>query len=298
MKCFDRKYIGVSPNDQMRSYEFEEFENIPTKTDYILAYTGPNFDMFNEYTSGNVVMFWYEEPNCLVVPKMHDLIKENWSKIQKIFTICPHMVDFYNKRDNTDKWQFAFYPFNPKYTPVHGEKPYDVYYTGHSNHPIKRVFDTMRQYKECFVSSVFGDHMGVDYPTKLSLNAKSKVSVVHGILEWPEQHMNIARQYSEIPIFGQMNARREVPQMKSRIIEAAACKSLMLVYKDDWNYIESYFDEGVDFLYWKDLNDFKEKLHHVLNNYESFQPMIESAYNTLMNNFTTKHFFDQYLVNL
>lgn len=39
-------------------------------------------------------------------------------------------------------------------------------------------------------------------------------------------------------------------QVKSRMVEAAGCGAVMLVFNDGYNVIEQYYEPGVDFVYW------------------------------------------------
>ena len=81
-------------------------------------------------------------------------------------------------------------------------------------------------------------------------------------------------------------------------MEAAISKSVILSLHDPWNMIESYFEPGVDFIYWYDEKDLEEKIRHISEHYEDYLPMVENAYNKVINNWTTRHFFDTYLRNL
>jgi len=62
------------------------------------------------------------------------------------------------------------------------------------------------------------------------------------------------------------------------------------VKKDPWNIIEHYYTPDVDFVYFECLDELENKIKGILNNWESYQPMIESAYNKSLN-YTTKKLF-------
>ena len=111
-----------------------------------------------------------------------------------------------------------------------------------------------------------------DQLEKLNLISKSKITIVH----------NLTGNYT--------------PQLKSRPFEAALCKSLILCKKDDWNFIEEWFVEGEDFLYYNDSNDLKLLIDNILNNYDSYSNMIENSYNKAINNYTTRKFVEKYFI--
>jgi len=156
----------------------------------------------------------------------------------------------------------------------------------------------MEKYNPCFVCHNYGNHQGVNYTEKLTLNSKSKISITHGLLKWPPQFNCMADLYYDNEAFKLIKTHGIVPQFKTRNLEAAASKSLILCLYDPWNIIEEYFTPNVDFIYWYNIKDLEEKIQYILNHYDDYQPMIENAYNKLINNFTTKHYFDKYLKDL
>jgi hypothetical protein len=301
MKCIDRKYSALPLWDQsLYAYEFEEFESIPTKTNFNFIHILPDPIVYKQLN--DLVVFQTEFPNCLISGNLNniDVFKYN-SKIKKIITNCPFSVEYFNDYFHYDKFIFGFSPFNPKYMPKHDEKIYDAYYTGNINNSI--IFQTiplLEKFNSCFVCADYGINKGIGYEEKLALNAKSKISIVHGLLKWPPEYRENTHQFSGHKAFDHsiLKTKWAVPQMKSRIMEAAASKSLILYLRDPWNVIESYFDPNIDFIYWDTRKDLEEKINHILHNYDDYIPIIDHAYNTLMENFTIKHFFEQYLRDL
>jgi glycosyltransferase involved in cell wall biosynthesis len=49
-------------------------------------------------------------------------------------------------------------------------------------------------------------------------------------------------------------------------------------------------------MYFADEADLDRQLRYVLENYELFDLMRENAYNKAVNNYTTKHFVEKYLM--
>lgn len=148
-------------------------------------------------------------------------------------------------------------------------------YTGYANaNHINELLSVIVNYKYSFVSfnrsNPYVTHTNVSYTEKLNLISKSKITIVHNL------------------------NGNNTPQLKSRPFEAALCKSLILCKKDNWNLIEEWFVEGEDFLYYNDSNDLKSIIDDVLNNYDSYNQIIENCYNKAINNYTTKKFVEKF----
>jgi spore maturation protein CgeB len=88
-----------------------------------------------------------------------------------------------------------------------------------------------------------------------------------------------------------------VPQLKSRVFEAAFGRSLILCKRDPFNVIERYFEPGKEFVYY-DEGRFKETVKEILANYQNYEPIIERAYKRAIENYTTAKFVENYLEKL
>jgi spore maturation protein CgeB len=86
----------------------------------------------------------------------------------------------------------------------------------------------------------------------------------------------------------------EVPQLKSRVFEAAFCRSLILCKKDGFNVIEKYFTPNEEFVYYEE-GKLVETVNRVLTNYDAYLPVIDKAYNRAVAQYTTNAFFERYL---
>jgi hypothetical protein len=303
MKCSDPKYIALPPEDGARyTLDFTEFEPIPTKTDYTLIAIGSHPDVYKLYD--RIVMLWYELPNCLVHTDPSNLghysqITDLGDKFIKLIINCPFSVDYFNQMFNYDKCVWGFFPVKNKYIPAPQEKIFDVFYSGGLiDCPVSNAFPVMQEFKHCIVSFNGGTHQGVGYQEKLKLNAQSKISICHGLLSFSDRYKRCVDYHPHHPALELVKQYGIAPQMKIRTFEAAMCKSIILSLHDPWNMIESFLEPGKDFIYWYDEKDLKEKITHILANYDDYIPMIEHAYNTVVNNYTTKHFFETYLKDL
>ena len=81
-----------------------------------------------------------------------------------------------------------------------------------------------------------------------------------------------------------------IPQIKTRGFEAAFNKTLMLVKKDPWNFIEHWFEPGVDFVYYENEETLKSTIEDILNNWEEYTPIIENAFKKAVSKYTTQAF--------
>jgi hypothetical protein len=154
----------------------------------------------------------------------------------------------------------------------------------------------------------------VTHREKLKLISESKVTIVHNILfhnvfaarcvqNTPDFRSNGA--FAEIPDKSMLRSLWHailgkeyiVPQQKTRLFEAAFCRSLILCRKDRFNVIERFFEPGKEFVYYEE-GRLEETLERVLADYDSYKQTIENAYQRAMRDYTTDAFFEKYLKNL
>lgn len=296
MKCLPDKYITLNPQDQARFLNWKKFESIPTLTDYTLVPIGASLDCLNDYE--NVVLMLWEEPNDFWVPDMEKTVKKNYNKIHKLISNCPYTTKFYNELYGSDKRICGFNMFNIENIPVDFTKYYDVYLTGHVFHDfVGGIVGVVEKFNNAIVSFNYGRNRGATFKDKLQFNANSKISVVWNCL-YETSGIPMDELYPTHEAFKNLKKCRFIPQVKTRTLEAAACKSVILCHFEEFKIIETMFTPDKDFIYWYDNKDLEEKIHEILNNYDKYTHIAEHAYQTLINNWTTYHFFEKYLRNL
>ena len=173
---------------------------------------------------------------------------------------------------------------------------------------IKKIF-FIKAPKEKYITDKNIPHL-----KKLELISQTKVTIVHNLLSF---NVAYARNIQNTPDFKKNGAfeqiptknflrtalhfflRKEylIPQQKTRLLEAAFCRSLILCRKDPFNFIERFFTPDVDFIYYEE-DKLEEKLKEVLVHYEDYQEIIENAYQKALKEYTTQAFFEKYLKNL
>lgn len=244
-----------------------------------------NFDKYTQQIEKDCILFYGAHPHESIFqesehPKYFLSTEEQtWdvdstnkyvNYVDKIFTICPPKIT------NRPKREFIFFPVDTEHITPDSEKIYDVIYAGYAEAPhVDEIINVIKNYNYRFISfskrTGYETNIGVTYKEKLSLISQSKISVIHNL------------------------TGTGTPQLKSRPFESALSKSLILCKKDNWNIIEDWFEPNVDFIYYNNSAELNFLINDVLNNYEHYQSKIISAYNKAINNYTSKHFIENYL---
>ena len=299
------------PQDPTRNFDFERFNDLCG--DYILIEGLFDFNFLESQTLKNskVVYLEFEEPNRFFVQEAsfnHTPYEDNFDKI---FTICPYTATWLNREYNNQKRTPVYFPFNENDIPPKTDKVYDIIYTGHISSPsLEKMVGRMTKYNYCLVSNSSHPvvtHKGASYKEKLALISKSKITLTHNLLYLNPEHIHNVNQvknfrsneaYKYVPdIQGNYPEEVIVPQLKSRLFEAAFCRSLILCRRDPWNIVECYFKPDSEFIYYDD-DKLEEMIEHILNNYEDYLPVINDAYERAVNSYTTERFFQDYLRDL
>jgi hypothetical protein len=250
-------------DDPIRYWNFKEFED---KANDCILFVGawPDPALIKQNFDVPKYFFSTEEQ-----AKHDDGTDQFIPYVDKIFTICPKEITKREKRVN------AFFPLNLNTIPENFDKDYDVIYTGLAGHGhVREIINVLPKYRYKLVS--FGDFSGlttdrnVSYSEKLKLIAKSRICLTHNLIA------------------------TNTPQLKSRCFEAAFCKSLMLVLRDQYNIVSQWFEPNVDFLYF-DTDNITEIIDSVLKNYSDYLPLIENAHNKAISKYTTEKFIEKYI---
>lgn len=245
-----------------------------------------------EYLDKKRIFLSLEEPN-FCTPGHH---VDTFNKyVDEVLTICPYTAKSAPKRT------FTFFPFNEEFISADFNKQYDVIYSGtvHSS-VINNFIEIIKNFNYRFIS--YGGNSlitnpNASYEEKIDLYSKSKVSIIHNLV-FPHNE-NVPR-YRAFPNALQNEAFKcldigLMPQIKSRVFEAAFSKSLILCYHDNWNVIEYFFDKDKEFVYFYDAEDLRNKLIEILNNYEKYEKIAENAFEKAINNYSTKHFTEKFI---
>jgi hypothetical protein len=177
-------------------------------------------------------------------------------------------------------------------------------------HPLRPWYDVMQDFSHVFACYDSRRLFMTWYDKQIALS-KSKISIVWSVFFGGD---DLCRDYANenFPWIkfekGREITRWLTPQFKVRTFEAAACKSIMLCYKDPFagrkdyyrSSIEHYFEPGVDFIYFEDAADLREKIEEILGDYdnEKYKNMVNSAHKKLKERYDVKVFYEKFLVPL
>lgn len=273
---------------------------------------GFSHKQLQEIKKKKIVRLEFEEPNKFFIgdkPWHYD------KDFYKIFTLCPYTSEWLNKKYGTEKRIPIYFPFNEEFIPKKQDKLYDIIYTGHivSNQVLNDI-KTISKFNYRFASNSYDPlvtNKSVSYEEKMNLIAQSKITLVHNLLYPKKYHLiNIWR----IPDFRDNKAfelvpsrlhfwkifdskRIVVPQLKSRVFEAAFSRSLILCKRDQFNVIERYFIPDKEFVYFEE-GTLEETINRILKNYPKYEKVAENAYNKAIKNYTVEKFVNTYLKHL
>jgi hypothetical protein len=233
-----------------------------------------------------------EEPNfCLAGGHHVDL----HSMVDTILTLCPYSAECLEKRT------FVFFPFSEDWIPfLDREKTIDVSYFGSMPVAIpwrSYLQNVLMKYNYVYGNYSEGNAKNITYAGKIKALSMSKVAVVHGLCNVDPRNVEL---YKAFPNATKNKAfmhleKGLMPQIKSRMFEAAFCKALILCQKDYWNPIENFFTPDKEFIYFSDEKELSNILDHVINNYAEYDTIRLCAYDRAIQNYTTKHFVDKFL---
>jgi hypothetical protein len=221
-----------------------------------------------------------------------------------VYSICPYSNEWLNSLALDREYRNIFYPFSENLIPEKKEKKYDVIYHGgiHGKEhieclevmlPFNYQYLTMTNHINDMTRRALSAATKVDlsFERKLEVIAESKISVCYNIVHTLPAHIPVIQQqpnWKDNAAFSHLGARM-MPQFKTRMHEAAFCRTLNLVYKDEWNVAEEYYTPNEDFLYFTNKKDLERKIRDISNDFENYQSLIDNAYNKSLN-YTTDNF--------
>ena len=255
-------------------------------------------NIVKDYKDYYKMFFLPEEPQGVHCREAYDGILSIENNFDLIFGQCPYVNIWREKYFNSPKRIHTFTPFDEKYIFPSENKEIDVYWTG--TRKYKTFIDSINVVAKKFNSRIvdFRQHVPLTHNEKMILNGKSKISITYALLFMTGEMQLI----SEIPHWNDCEAFKDynntgfVPQMKTRVYEAAFSKSLILHKKDPWNVIEFWFEPEKEFIYYDNEKELEEKINEILKNYGAYYHIAENAYNKAINNYTTKHYIEKYII--
>ena len=302
---------GWYADDINSKLDFDEFKSSSLEEALFIGISCTEEPTVIEYSKNfpRTVYINLEHPCTLYGPKNKvglDSLQQQ-TIFNEVYTICPYTAKWFNGLDLGTKFYAMPYPHNLAYNVYHdSEKHYDVAYCGliHSDE-IASYIEAMKVHKYFFstiapyirVPSVnyLATHNNIPNVEKWKILATTRSSVIQNNLYLNQDQIE---KIKSLPNWQDNEAFSHVdtgllPQLKSRTVESAICKSLMLVKKDPWNVIEYWFKPNEDFVYFEDAADLDKKITEIKNNWSDYEPMVESAYKKVVEKYNTKYIFEK-----
>ena len=289
---FVRPENGLT-EDPLYFLNFEKYEKTARDCYFFMA------DFYGDLYSGKYddkekAVLTLEEPNFCTAGGDKEILHE---RADNIYTLCPYTAELFDNRT------FVFFPFSEDWIPPEHEKVIDVSYFGSiGTVPAWKSYieNVFTKYNFRFGHYSMGNVPRCSHKDKILMYSATKVAVVHGSCQ---VRAGDADRYYNFPKGRENKAFTQLgpdggalPQVKSRMFEAAFSRCVILCQRDHWNVIENWFEPEKEFMYFDDEADLDKKLNHIINHYDEFDDMRQSAYNRAINNYTTKHFVENYLM--
>eukprot|EP00668_Euglena_longa_P012885 GGOE01015387.1.p1 GENE.GGOE01015387.1~~GGOE01015387.1.p1 ORF type:complete len:449 (+),score=98.07 GGOE01015387.1:34-1380(+) len=260
------------------------------------------------------------------------LMKKYEAQWDHVLTLCPYTAAWVNRHMQQHRRTAIYYPFTtalvPPFIPF-DKRELDVVLVGwYQISPfVFRILKGLAQYKARWVRhhttvppsvlrnvTLPHEALRADLPRKLRIISRARIAVVYNAMfDYPflARHRSPEATHAAIkarPILLSnyafaYNLRHNLsrtpfpmsPQVKSRMVEAAGCGALMLVFNDGYNVIERYYEPGVDFVYWTDLEDFHRKVRMVLADPATYEAMAQRARRKTLTRYTNDRFLADFL---
>jgi hypothetical protein len=254
-------------------------------------------DVKEQYESANKKIFINTVQPCDVINGPIEMLKQSY--FDEVFTICPYTAHVLNTTPNKISdtiYTPICFPFREKHFNKYknitiADKEKDVIYYGNLHHVVygdllksiskfNYAFSTVSPTLPTEEMANLVTHFDISSEEKWDLLSKCKINVGFNLLFLNPTHISNLKMISNIEAFKNIDItyeKRILPQMKTRMIESAACKTLMLMYKDDWNVIEEWFEPNKHFLYWESFEELESLIADITNNYEKYWHIVEAA---------------------
>lgn len=257
--------------------------------------------------------FWNLEHPCAWYHgnKGYAAISANMDKyFQKIFTICPYTAEWLNSLQNKNVFVPTYHTFNTEYIVDKKEdKEYDVIYWGGLFHQTHMKFiDAMKDFKYNFLSlgsnewastcrghgyEKYITHTSVPRKQMWDMIRKTKICLItnHAYLR-PDQVENVKsiKNWKKCEAFCDLD-NMWVPQYKTRMIESAVSRTLMLVKKNPWKVDSLWFEPENEFVYFEKDEELPALIQHISSNWHQYENIVENAFNKAKN-YTTENFIN------
>lgn len=302
------------PDDINSKLNFDEFTN-DSSSNALLIGLAPTYDanIIKQLPSyDRSVYFNIEHPCTLCAGKNSiglDPIEQQ-TLFTEVYTICPYTAKWFNETLKT-KTKFVSMPYvhNLKYNIyANNRKKFDIAYAGlihdeeiagyvRAIRNYNYVFTSMPAYNRVHTVDSLITHNNIPNTSKWLVLSATKMAIIQNNLYLRPEHVNSVKSlpnWEDNKAFSHIDTG-VIPQLKSRTVESALCRNLMLVKRDHWNVIENWFSPNKDFIYFDNANDLQIKTKELLEKYDGkeVQSIIDNAYNKVVKYYNTKYLFER-----
>ena len=275
---------------------------------FLFGYNAPNNTLFKQaFADYERRIFFNNWAPCEFAQQrteLHDALEyDNW--FNEIYSICPYTSEWLNSQGIGRTYKSIFYPFHSKLIPEREEKKYDIIYHGgiHGTEHIDclKVMSDFN-YRYCTMDHhinrataqclPFATNINLPFQNKIKLIAQTKVSVCYNLVHIDPKHIPAIKSYPNWQhnmAFSEVGGWNVMPQFKTRMHEAAISRTINLVQRDNWNIAEQYYEPDKDFFYFNNPMELRTKARSIIDNWEAYEEVVESAYNKALN-YTTEKF--------
>lgn len=301
--------MKLLPNDQRLNYKFDPalnfgFEKHAVDLGFTLVVSITQPEAIRD-VKGRAIYFDLEEPNRFFLKEWQANTIRDWDRY---LTIDPFSNEFFKATEGR-VGESVFIPTDPDLVPPFAHKrEYDLVYTGHlvSADLIETLTELSRRFKVAVVSNSnhrLVTHQGLNYREKLEVISNSRAALIHNVL-WPSRdHLRSLR--SNVPLWREHEAfhhlqnrrlfdRPVVPQLKSRLFEAAFCGAAPLIMRDDWRLAERFFPTRL--VPTTGSKNVPQNIEEILASSRELTTIGLEARELAFQKFTTRHFIEKFLV--
>mgnify|MGYP003108532020 CR=1 FL=1 len=290
---------GEYPDCIVKHLGFDKFSE-PSDADSVLFWgwnSAFNEDLKREYRNYKK-KFFLDTASPTAFYSGPDIV-ETFKYFDGVYTICPYTSDILS--NNGIKGTAVCFPVPEECLDVQEEKVYDAIYYGQIHSPKYSVLlNALSNFNYRFCSIANGafseliTDFGVTTQEKWKLLAKSRCSVGLNLVFPKAGHLQHADQYKKYVSKGGSEAlfSSEVPQMKTRMVEAAACGTLMLLYRDGYNVVENWFTSDKHFLYFSNQEELHARIQDIRDNYDKYLPIVKAAKDQVKQ-YTSRNLFNK-----
>lgn len=280
---------GEYPDALNNYYFYNNFNDCSTKEILFQGYnTSLNIELKDKYKNFERKIYLnLEAPTAFTSTRTAISSQEYFDEI---YTLCPYTSAWLNK--NKTKYYTIPFPINISFLESKcelQEKYIDVMYQGNiTNTEQENIISMLPEFKYIFTTlqqHPYSTHYNISTIEKWNWLKKSKTNVIINACPINENHKYYIQSYNDWKsnyAFSNLESGY-IPQFKSRVVEAAACKTLNLIKLDQWNVMELWFEPGKEFIYWKTLDELHDIIKDVTNNFDKYKIIIDNAYNKVLN---------------